>query len=398
MANDDIGLKAIEDALSAHEKKLEKALEKYEGQLKDAGSASAEAKAEAKKLADDYKSLADQVRDLAQKGSAALQDKARVKSIGEEFTSSEQFKSLVEGRTTKARVEIKNTIIGQEGSPPANSDTIVPRDNLPGIVPGAFRLINVLNVIPTGVTSSNQIHYTRELTWTNDAAESNEGDTKPESDLTFEAVDTPVRTIAHWLRVSKQVLEDAPALQSYIDRRLRHGVLQRAQRQVIQGNGTAPNLSGLLDAGNFTAFTAITGEDGLAGLNRMKYAVITADYMPDVVLLNPADWGVMERLRSSGGGDGQFIAAQAITYLQNGLVPLIWGMQVVLSNDVPSGDAIVFASDATMFWQRSGVVVEAFEQDSDNVRRNLITIRAEMRGAFTVFRPAAVVAGTLVAT
>lgn len=398
MANDDIGLKAIEEALKAHEQKLEKALNAYEGQLKDAGSASNEAKAEAKKLAEDYASLADQVRELAQKGAAALGDKAKVKTIGQEFVDSDQFKAFAAGSTNRARLEIKNTILGEEGSPPAPSDTIVPRDEMAGIVPGAFRLINVLSVIPRGITSSNQIHYTRELTFTNNAAETNEGDPKPESDLTFEAVDTPVRTIAHFLRLSKQVLEDAPALQSYVDRRLRHGVLQRLQQQVINGNGNAPNLSGLLDAGNFTAFTAASGEDGFASLNRAKYQVIGSDYMADVVLLNPADWGTMERLRTTGGGDGNFLGSSAITYLQNGLQPMIWGVPVVLSNSVPVGQFIMFSRDATMFWQRTGVMVEAFEQDADNVTRNLITIRAEMRGAFTVFRPAAVVGGTLVAT
>lgn len=396
--SDETGLKAIEAALSAHEQKLETAIKKYEGQLKDAGSVASEARDEVKKLAEDFQRQANIVRDLAQKGGAALGDKAKVKSIGQEFCESEQFKSFLEGRTGKARVEVKNTIIGQEGSPPANSDTIVPRETMQGIVPGAFRMINVLDVIPMGMTASNQIHYTRELSWTNDAAETNEGDLKPESDLTFEAVDTPVRTIAHFLKVSKQVLEDAPALQSYIDRRLRHGVLQRAQAQVINGNGTPPNLSGLLDAGNFTAFTAQTGEDGFASLNRAKYQVIAADYMPDVVLLNPAQFGEMERLRTSGGGDGQFLAAQALTYLQSGLMPLLWGIPVVLSNSVPANKFIMFARDATMFWQRSGVIVEAFEQDGDNVQRNLVTIRAEMRGAFTVFRPAAVVGGSLVAT
>lgn len=398
MANDDIGLKAIEDALASHERKLEKALEKYEGQLKDAGSASNEAKAEAKRLAEDYKSLADQVRVLAQKGSAALADKAQRKSMGQEFIESEQFKSLIEGRSGKARLEIKNTILGTEGSPPANSDTIVPRDYMPGIVPGAFRAINVIDVIPQAVTTSNQVHYTRELSWTNDAAETNEGDTKPESDLTFEAVDTPVRTIAHFLPVSKQVLEDAPALASYIDRRLRHGVLLRAQNQIINGNGTAPNLSGLLDAGNFTAFTAITGENGFDSLNRAKYQATNNEYVPDVVLMNPRDFGIMERLKTSGGGDGHYVAAQALTYLQSGLQPLLWGVPVVLSNSVPTNKFIMFTRDATMFWQRSGVVVEAFEQDNDNVRRNLITIRAEMRGAFTVLVPAAVVGGSLTAT
>jgi hypothetical protein len=39
--------------------------------------------------------------------------------------------------------------------------------------------------------------------------------------------------------------------------------------------------------------------------------------------------------------------------------------------------------------------VEIFDQNQDDVEKNLLTIRAEMRGAFTVFRPTAVQVGTV---
>src|SRR5690606_25349230 len=138
---------------------------------------------------------------------------------------SEGFKAFANGSSGNQKFRIEaNTIIGQEGSPLENSDTLVAPHRLPGIIPGALRSLRVRDVLPSGVTSSNNIHYTRESAFTNDAAERNEGTQKPESALTFELVDAPVRTIAHFLKVSKQVLDDAPALQSYIDTRLRYGV------------------------------------------------------------------------------------------------------------------------------------------------------------------------------
>lgn len=387
-------IKAVEDGLKGVEVKLGERLAQYEGQLKEAGDVARKTAEDLKSLAEQHKELSGAITEIAQKG-VKLEQEAAVKSFGQEFIESAAFKSFKDGGTTKARMELKNTILGEAGSPQDPVDTIVPADRMLGIVGGAFRALGLLDFVPQGVTSSNSVEYTRESSWTNDAGETKEGASKPESDLTFELVNSPVRTIAHWIKVSKQVMDDAPALASYIDRRLRHGVLVRLQNQIVAGNGTSPNLSGILDSGNFTSVTAATGDHALDFANRLKYAVIGADYAPSFYLINPADWGAMERLKK-GTGDESYIGAEgAISYLQNGLIPMLWGLPVVASNSVTQGQLVCAASDAMMLWNRQGVAVEMYEQDDVNVQKNLITIRAEMRAAFSVFRAAAIRAGTI---
>lgn len=394
MFESDVEIKTIiEKGLTRLDEKIEAKLKEVEEQRTKDGDILKSTSEALKALTDQHKGLSDALTELAQKGVKA-EGKPAQKSIGTEFIESDAFKSFREGGTTKARVELKNTILGESGSPQEPSDVLVPSDRLSGIVGGAFRSLRLLDVIPVGTTSSNNIQYTREASWTNDAAETAEGTAKPESDLTFELVDAPVRTIAHFIKVSKQVMDDAPALGSYIDRRLRHGVMNRLQTQIVNGNGTSPNLSGILDTGNFTSLTAATGDNKFDFANKAKYKVIEAEYEPTIYLINPQDWGAMERLKRSDdgyiGGDGG-----VVSYLNNGLQATLWGLPVVASNAVPQGTLICLASDAVMMWQRQGVIVEVFEQDGDNVQKNLLTVRAEMRGAFSVFRPAAVVAGTL---
>lgn len=387
-------IKAVEDGLKSVEVKLGARLEQYEGQLKETGDVARKTAEDLKSLTEQHKELSGALTEIAQKG-VRLEQKPAVKSFGQEFVESAAFKSFKDGGATKARIELKNTILGEAGSPQNPVDTIVPADRMSGIVDGAFRALNLLDFVPQGVTSSNSVEYTKESSWTNDAAETKEGGSKPESDLTFELVNAPVRTIAHWIKVSKQVMDDAPALASYIDRRLRNGVLVRLQAQIVAGDGTSPNLSGILDSGNYTSLTAGTGDNALDFANRLKYAVIAADYVPSFFLVNPTNWGAIERLKK-GTGDASYIGAEgAISYLQNGLVPLLWGLPVVASNSVTAGQLICAASDAMMLWNRQGVAVEMFEQDDTNVQKNLITIRAEMRAAFSVFRAAAIRAGTI---
>ena len=389
----------IKGVLGEHEKALGAKFDKYEAELKSSGSVSAALKGDLAKMSEDHQGLLKEVKgiedvltDLQQKGIRA-QTPERTKTMGEQFVGSDSFKAFKEGRQDKVRVEYKNTIIGEGGSPQDPTNTIVPLQNMAGIVGGAFRALRISDIIPQGMASGNTIHYTRELLFTNNAAETSEAAQKPESILTFEGVDAPVRTIAHTIKVSKQVLDDAPALQSYIDRRMRYGVQLRLESQIVNGNGTSPNLSGILDTGNFTPLSAASGDNVFDFANKAKYAVIGSDYMPDYFLINPADWGALERLKTT---NGEFIGNyNAMGYLNGGMTATLWGLPVVASNTVPSGQLICLSSDAMMFWDRQQTTVEIFNQNEDDVEKNLLTIRGECRGAFTVFRPAAVVAGAL---
>lgn len=390
----------IKSQLTALDQKLGEKFAQYEGQVKESGEATAAVKAELKglserndELAAELKRAQDDMLDMQQKGQKLDKQKQEAKSMGAQFVESDAFAAYKSGSANKARMEMKNTIIGEGGSPQDPTNDIVPLQTMPGIVGGAFRQLRIRDVLNTGVATGNTIHYTRELAFTNNAAETAEAAQKPETVLTFEGVDAPVRTIAHFLKVSKQVLDDAPALQSYIDRRLRYGVEIRMEQQIVNGNGTSPNLSGILDSGNFTPLTAASGDTDFDFANKAKYKVIESDYMADYYLINPADWGTMERLKTT---DGEYIGStSAIGYLQNGLVPTLWGLPVIASNSVPQGTLVAAARDASMFWQRQGTTVEIFDQNEDDVEKNLLTVRAEARGAFTVFRPAAIVAGTL---
>lgn len=380
------GLKSLDGKIESKMKELDEQRERDGAALK----ATTEA---LKTLTEQHKALSQALTELAQKGvkldPATGEER---KSIGTNFIESEAWKKYDGGRV---KVELtKNTILGEAGSPPEPSNVLVPEMRLPGIVPGAFRSLRLLDVIPFGTTESNMISYTRELSWTNDAAETREGVTKPESDLTFELIDAPVRTIAHWIKVSKQVMDDAPALGSYIDRRLRHGVMQRLQAQIINGDGTNPNLSGILDTGNYTPVVAATGDTVMDFANKMKYLILNADYEADVFLMNPTDWGALERKKRTDNG---YIAGDggAVAYINNGTQMLLWGLPVIVHPAVPAGTLVCMSLAAVMGWQRKGVIVEVFEQDDTNVQKNLLTVRAEMRAAFSVFTPVAVRAGTI---
>jgi HK97 family phage major capsid protein len=233
------------------------------------------------------------------------------------------------------------------------------------------------------------VEFTRELAFTNNAAETAEGATKPETSITFELANAPVRTIAHWIKLSRQVMDDAPAVASYVDTRLRYGVERRIDAQLIAGNGVGQNLSGLTNSGNFTAFTPVTGDTALDSLNKAKYLIEASDYSATAIVMNPADWGAIERNKTSYG---EYVIGDP----RSAIGPVLWGLPVVVSNSMVSGKLLVGAFDiAAQVWNREGVAVEMTESNDTDFVKNLVTVRAEARLALAVYRPASVYYGNL---
>lgn len=374
----------IENGLKAQEAKLAAAIEKFEGQLREKGSTDTEVKSEVRTLAEKFKAMKDELTEIAQKQTSA-QPEAKLLSAGEEFVKSEQFKALVAGNTQRARIEVKNTVT-------SGSTTVFP-DQRPGVIPGSFAPLTVRQILRAIPVTSNMVNSLREATWVNSAAEVSQGAAKNESDNTYEQYNVPITTVAHWIKISNQLLADAPAVVAYIETRLRDGLAQRIEAQLINGNGTSPNLSGLTDSGNYTAYTPTSDDLLVDAINRVKYTMWAAGNMPDTVICNPADWGAMERTRE-GTNTGAYL--YGLPGMGAGMSP--FGLNVVLSQHLQAGKIIVARlSDSVVLYNRSGAVVEMGYVNAD-FTNNLITIRAEERLGLGVDRPAGVYFGNFTTT
>lgn len=357
----------------------------------------ASAVALADKAAKDVQICADKIVAMEQKlTQKIIAGTEAPKTFGQILVEDPAYKAFASGQTQKCRITLKNgfsaqnnTITGQSGSPAANVDTLVPTDRRPGIIPGAFRALRVKDLIPQGTTVSNLVQFTRELVFTNNAAETAEGATKPESILTFEDYSAPVVTIAHWLKVSRQVKDDAPALIAYIENRLRYGVDLREETQIVAGNGVGQNLIGMLTSPNYTAFTSTSGDTAIDSFNRAIRALDDASYPATGVILNPVTWGGIERLKDEN--KNYLVGSPFGT-----IVPTIWGKPIALTSSMTASKLLVAAFDiAFLYLTRAETVVEMSESDDTNFQQNLITIRAEKRGALGGLRPASVLYGNL---
>lgn len=311
-------------------------------------------------------------------------------SLAAEIGKSESFKSFVAGNGSHFKMTSNRSMLERKNTVVDSSNNIVAPERRPGFIDSPERRLRIANLFPTIRTESNLVEATRELAFTNAAApQAGEGATKPESDLTFELASWKIQTIAHWLKASKQSLADNQALSEFIGRRLEYGVELATEVQLLTGDGTGNNLSGILQTGNHTDYNRTTAADTrLDELRRAATQLALTDFSATGIVVNPADW---EAIVLEKDAESRYLLGPAA----RPEAAAIWGLPVVASNTLSAGQFIVgdFPASGAIF-DRQQTVVEMFEQDGTNVQQNLVTVRAECRLCLAIFRPAALIVGS----
>lgn len=397
-------VKQVEGIINTQNDEVAAKLKQYHDEVEANGVATKETTEQLVKLSEQFVELSEKkdevsqaIIDINQKLAEGYSGNGKkAKTVGEQVIGHEDFKDFQLGKSKKMALMVKNTILTESGSPVIPNHDLVQEDRVRGIVPLAYRNLNVLDFVPMGTTTSDTVKFGKENTFTNSAAETAQGGAKPESAITYTSDQEYVETIATFLKVSKQALRDAPMLESSINARLGHMVRHRLQQQIISGDGTSPNLSGWTTTGNHTDYVAVTGDLATDSLNKAKYAVIAADYDANAIIMNPADFGAIERIKSgASSNDYAFGDGAALNYVNGGMTAMIWGLPVILTNDLASGKFILMDRFASQLFMRENLRVEMFEQDEDNVQKNLITVRAELDAALAVYANAPIRYGDL---
>jgi HK97 family phage major capsid protein len=389
-----MSIELIMQSLDKLEAKMTAFSERSEHEIKEVGKISTETQNAIDALSIKQREFADELLVLQQKAASTGESPA-IKSPGHEFINSDEYKSSLNRIVSNQRginvgFEVKNTITNTV----ANTYT----DRRPGFVGGAVDELRIEDILTTLPTNSMAIDYVRESGFTNAAAERDEGAAKAESEILTQAKQMHVSTVPHWVKISRQLAADNAALAAYINLRMIYGVNLRVDRQLIVGNGAAPNISGFATSGNFTAHGYTNSNITGAGLLNNRFDIIgkvcgdldAASYPADVILLNPTDWWTM-RL-SKAAGSGEYIMGAPSDMVS----PRLFGKTVITSNAVTADTFFVMnAAQAATFYTREDVNIQLSDSDGDNFTKNLITVLAERRCALTVERPAAVRYGDL---
>lgn len=261
-----------------------------------------------------------------------------------------------------------------------------------GTIPTPERALTLLDLIAFTPVQNELVPLFRESAFDIMADEVAESAEKPESNLEFGVVDLKTGTIAHWIKISIQLISDMPALAAYIEGRMAYGVRLKLEAKIVRGDGKtsgARSFIGLIEDGTHLTVAVKDTDTAIDVLNRSKYKAGAAGILPEYILLNPESWGAIERIK---GSDGHYVFGAPGAAVQ----PVLWNLPVILTAAMPVGG--YWTGNITLgvsAYTREDVAVELSTEDGDNFRKNLCTVRAEMRAASGVSIPDACVAGEL---
>lgn len=315
---------------------------------------------------------------------AALLDSTDVQNL----TSSFRGKAVVKLQDERADITSGNGTVGAGRSA---GTSLVPGHRVDGIVTPYQRELRLRDVIGSARTTSNSVEWAKETGFTNNARPVTEGETKPKSDLTFNLVTSPVRTIAHTFKISRQMLDDAPALAAYVGRRGTYGLQYVEEQQILSGAGTGQNLNGIIpQASDFAPVFSGTGDTAFDRVNQAISQAEDAEIPVNAIVLNRRDWRRMLGIKDA---DARYISAQSPFGAQ---AQQLWNLPVVATNAMTAGEFLVgaFQDGATIF-DRLDVEVLLSTENEDDFVKNLATVRIESRLALAVFRPEAFIYGDL---
>ena len=353
---------------------------------------------EIKKSSEEIKSSADiaklqqRILMLEQKGAKLMQvEQPKIKlTKGAEFVNSNAFKNF-EKSNFKGHMSYeftKATPLTNDLGTPYTVGTIGGVSDQ-GFVEDPKVILNIENLFAHAPIADNTFLY-MPLTVTGNAGFIAEGSAKPESTFSVTAKTGQVKTIATWTKVSEQLFADKSQLINILDNNLTHAVDVTVQNQLISGDGTGENLSGISKVGNFTDY--VTGSGTAANtvdlLRNVAFKMRGANIDNLTILINWTDWSALLGLKSTSN-----------EYLINGILDpvkqTIYGIPVVLTSAITAGKFAMgnFKMGGIVF-DKTAMGLE-IDRTGDDFTKNLITIRAERRLGFAVVQPKAICYGDL---
>lgn len=319
----------------------------------------------------------------------ATKELARATSAGGSYT-----------RGTRATLPMKSFFLDTEKKTTITSATvgsstpgILLPERIPGVVRPGFRRIRVRDLMPRLTTQNNAVEWVKWNVTTNAASPTAETISKPESAQTFTIDSATVKTIAHWIPLAKQVLDDFVQLRAEVDISLLEGLKDVEDYELVAGDGTGNHLSGLsTEATAYDTARNAASDTYIDKLNHAISQVEDVNHAADGIILHPRDWRALQLVKTEEGG------ANKGMYLLGGpsgdAMPMIWGLPVATTPAVTRGTFYVGAfQQFTAIYDRMTALVELSTEHDNFWIRNMVAVRAEERITFVVKRADAVIYG-----
>ena len=382
----------LEKASSDFSAKAEAAL----GEAKKAGTLSAETKAAVDEMALKFNTLTEAEKQLKAQLGELEQEFARIptqaaasqrETLGGTVIKSEALAEFAKSIQGNRRVSVPvNAALLSTGV----AEGVVEPQRLPGIDVMPKQRLFIRDLIAPGRTTSPAIFWVQQTGFTNAARVVAENTAKPYSDIQFDTKITPVTTIAHMFKASKQILDDFAQLQSTIDAEMRYGLKYAEESEILFGDGTGVHLHGIVPQAQ--AYSAAFEPDAMTQIDQLRLAMLQSQLarLPaSGHVLHFTDWAKIELTKDTLG---RYIIGNPLSLAG----PTLWGLPVVATELAAFlGKFLTGAfQTAAQIFDREDANVVISTENADDFEKNMISIRCEERLALAVKRPEAFIYGT----
>jgi len=258
------------------------------------------------------------------------------------------------------------------------------RDIRPDIISLPFRKQRVRSLINVGATSASIIEYLRHTGGEGGVAVQAEGALKSQIDFDFQMVQETIKTIAVFAVVSKQMLADIPRLANFITNQLTNKWFDFEDNQLIYGDGTGDNFKGLLNQAPSYVPTDGTENTYFEYLVDAISQIENINFEATGIIMNPLDFKNLLTYKSK---TGEFNHPGLIYGADN--VLRLYGTPIIKNNAIAKGTGLTGDFTQAEILVRDGLSFDMSYEDSDNFRKNKVTLRLEAREGFTVTHPTA---------
>lgn len=256
-----------------------------------------------------------------------------------------------------------------------------------GIYPPALLNLDLLDLLPSGTTDSNIIQYVQVAAIPGYAAETAELTLKPQEGITFTDATAPVRTIAGWIKMARQAMDDIAGLATLINTLIPYDVRRRVINQILQGDGVGQNIRGIYNTSGIGAPASVAGDNVLDGILRALTTVVLSDGDPSFVALNPMSWLNIATMKAAGSGEYMLQEPAGVQAAYGNRT--VWGLAVTQNRLIPQANPLVGDRMGATVLVREGVNIKTSDADQDDFVNNRVTVLGETRIAFPVWRPTA---------
>ncbi|MBA5820760.1 phage major capsid protein [Morganella morganii subsp. morganii] len=307
-------------------------------------------------------------------------------SFGQQLISAEVLKDInssIQGNK-RISVPVQAALIST-----GVAEGVVEPHRLPGVDVAPKQRLFIRDLIAPGKTQSPAIFWVQQTGFTNKAAVVPENTTKPYSDIEFATKITPVTTVAHMFKASKQILDDFSQLQSLVDAEMRYGLKFAEEQEILFGDGSGAHLHGIIpQASKYKAEFSVEKQNGIDDLRLAMLQSQLARFPASGHVLHFIDWAKIELTKDSLG---RYILANPASLTG----PTLWGLPVVATETAAfKGKFLTGAFNAgAQLFDREETNVVISTENADDFEKNMISIRCEERLALAVKRPEAFVYG-----